>query len=133
TPSSHRPEPRRLPPRPRPRPLRVARPPQKRRRFPPSSLRDRRLRAASAPLSHPGSCPLSPWLLLLLSGISRTLNRGSEGLFHFLYELSGTKLVGLDCLAQRYRQIARQRIERRRDALRRSVQQEHDLADDLIF
>src|SRR6266481_7709205 len=46
---------------------------------------------------------------------------------------AGPKLVGLDGFTDGHRQIARQRIQGHGDALRRSVQQEHDLADQLLL
>src|SRR6516164_5875077 len=44
-----------------------------------------------------------------------------------------TKLVGLDRLADSDREVARQRVQRGGNALRRRVQQEHDLADQLFL
>src|SRR5262249_28317430 len=48
-------------------------------------------------------------------------------------KLLRTKLVGLDRFADRNGQVARQSVERGCDALRRSVEQEHDLADQLFL
>src|SRR5579863_8155858 len=44
-----------------------------------------------------------------------------------------TKLFGLDRFADGNREVARQRVQRHGDALRRSVQEEHDLADQLFL
>ncbi len=46
---------------------------------------------------------------------------------------AGPKLVGFDRFADGDREVARQRVQRHRDALRRSVQQEHDLAEQLFL
>src|SRR5260370_9192664 len=43
------------------------------------------------------------------------------------------KLVCLDRFADGHRKVTRERVQRHRDALRRSVQQEHDLADQFIL
>src|SRR5262249_54447872 len=44
-----------------------------------------------------------------------------------------TKLVGLDRFADRNGQVARQSVERGCNTLRRSIEQEHDLADQLFL
>src|SRR5580692_3575831 len=44
-----------------------------------------------------------------------------------------TKLVGLDRLIDGYREVARQRVQGGGDSLRRGVQEEHDLADQLFL
>src|SRR5205807_160935 len=46
---------------------------------------------------------------------------------------SGPKLVGLDGFVHDDRQVARQGVQRDGNALRRSIQQEHDLADELFL
>src|SRR4029077_6817429 len=45
----------------------------------------------------------------------------------------GTKLISLHRFADSHGEVTRQRVERRRNPLRRSVQQEHDLADQLFL
>src|SRR5216117_2688545 len=45
----------------------------------------------------------------------------------------GPKLVGLDGFINGHCQVAGQRVERDGDALRRSIQQEHDFADELFL
>src|SRR5207237_10052632 len=46
---------------------------------------------------------------------------------------AGPKLVGLNGFVDGHREVARQGVQRHRNALRRSIQQEHDLADELVL
>src|SRR5216683_2191503 len=75
--------------------------------------------------------------LFLSSQFQKNLNLlgrfGNRCSTWFCTSPAGPKLVRLDRLADRHRKISRQCIQRHGDALRRSVQQEHDLADQLFF
>src|SRR5258707_6066619 len=71
--------------------------------------------------------PISP-----LNFLNQTF-RNPAGYARSAPEPLRTKLVGLDRFVDGYRKVARQRVQRDGDPLRRSVQEEHDLADQLFL